>query len=265
VPEASAPDPAANKKVLIIDDSITVVKSLSKILRRAGMVPIERLDGSEGFETALHQNPDLILLDLVLPGEDGLGILKKFRQTKQFSSVPIVMITSTREEESIVEALEAGADDYIYKPFHEPVLLARLRTHLRTWQLLQDLENAHAKLLQAREQEVHAERWRTAVEMAGATAHKLNQPLTSIVCYADMMLKKLDDSDEDFRAVKSISEESERMAMILRKMSELTKLRTSEYVGNTTIIDLDRSFEKTDPSISLADLERLTRKKSDDS
>lgn len=237
------------KKVLVIDDSITVVKSLAKILRQAGMLPIECIDGEQALTIALSQKPDLILLDLVMPRVSGLEVLKALRDHELLVALPIVVITANKEDEQIIEALETGADDYITKPFNEPVLLARLHTHLRSWQLLRELEEANQHLQQAREQEVKNERLRSAVEMAGAAAHKLNQPLTSIVCYADILLKKLTPDNEDYKALKSICEESERMAMILRKMSEIPKVRTEEYVGGTTIIDLDRSFEKTDPGI----------------
>lgn len=197
---------------------------------------------------AAQEKPDLILLDLVMPQISGIDLLKSIRAQEELLALPVVVITANKEEELLITALEAGADDYINKPFHEPVLLARLRTHLRSWQLLRELERANTHLRQAREQEVQTERLRTAVEMAGAAAHKLNQPLTSIVCYADILLKKLSPDDEDYKALKSICEESERMAMILRKMAELPKVRTSEYVGGTQIVDLDRSFEKTDPT-----------------
>ncbi len=237
------------KKILIIDDSLTVVKSLAKILRRAKLKPIECTDAEKALSLAKEKNPDLILLDLVMPKMDGLEILKQLRALARFHSVPVVMLTATKDEEKVIAALEAGADDYVTKPFQKAILLARISTHLRSWQLFVDLEKANRNLLAAQQQEVEAERWKAAVEMAGATAHKLNQPLTSIVCYADLLLKKFSAENEARRAIKRITLESDRMATILRKMAELTKIHTSQYVGDVTIIDLDRSFEKTDPGI----------------
>ena len=233
------------RKVLVIDDSLTVVKSLSKILKEVGILVIECSDGSEAVRLAIHQEPDLILLDLVMPKVGGIHVLKEMRSQRVLQNRPVIMITAKREEEHLVEALEAGADDYITKPFQEAVLLARIRTQLRNWQLLSDLNKANKFLLEAKDREVSAERWRTAVEMAGAAAHKLNQPLTSIVCYADMLLKKLDPKDDAFKPVKSIYEESERMTLTLRKMSAMTSVRSSEYVGDTTILEWEQSNESS--------------------
>ena len=244
-------------KVLIIDDSLTVVKSLAKILRQAELEPIECTDATQAISLALQHLPDLILLDLVMPDTPGIRLLREIREQRDLAPRPVMVITAVTDEQNIIHALEEGADDYVSKPFTAPVLLARIHTHLRSWQLLQDLEDANRELRDARDREVSAERWKTAVEMAGAAAHTLNQPLTSIVCYADILLKKFAKDHEDYRAIECIAQESERMAMTLRKMAELTKLRTSEYVGSTTIIDLKRSFEKTNPGMKLSDLEAL--------
>src|SRR6185295_18964826 len=115
-----------------------------KMLRHAGMVPIECTEGAKAVQLALKHQPDLILLDLVMPKVSGLEVLKTFRATAEFRLLPIVVITANRDEEQTINALEAGADDYITKPFQEPVLLARLRTHLRSWQLLSELEKANS-------------------------------------------------------------------------------------------------------------------------
>lgn len=229
------------QRILIVDDSITVVKKLAKILRSYGFDALEMVDGTDLLNTIRAQKVELIILDLVMPAVSGLELIKQIRQNKELASLPVIVLSAMKEDQTLVDALEAGADDYVTKPFNPTILMARIRTQLRNRVLLSRLENVNTDLKQAREHEMEAERLKTAIEMAGATAHKLNQPLTSIVCYADMLLKKVEQESEDYRAIKSICDESARMTEILRKMAELTELRISNYVGDTTIVDIDSS------------------------
>ena len=102
------------KKVLIVEDEQSIVDILSFNLTKEGYDTLEALDGPTGLQLALEQNPDLILLDLMLPGLSGFEVCKKIRETG--SSTPILMLTAREEEEDKVLGLELGADDYITKP-----------------------------------------------------------------------------------------------------------------------------------------------------
>ena len=117
------------KKVLIVEDEQNIVDILSFNLSRDGYDTLEAYDGPTGLQLALEQNPDLVLLDLMLPGMDGFDVCKKIRESG--SAIPIIMLTAREEETDKVLGLELGADDYITTPFSMRELLARVKANIR--------------------------------------------------------------------------------------------------------------------------------------
>ena len=117
------------KTVLIIEDEQNIVDILSFNLAREGYDTLEAYDGNTGLQLALEQNPDLILLDLMLPGINGFDVCRQLRAGG--SSIPIIMLTAREEEEDKVLGLELGADDYITKPFSMRELMARVKANIR--------------------------------------------------------------------------------------------------------------------------------------
>ena len=115
-------------KILVVDDEKPIVDILKFNLKKEGYDVIEAYDGNEAVSKALEQKPDLILLDVMLPGMDGFEVCKKLRTS---ISTPILMLTAREEEVDKVLGLELGADDYITKPFSIRELLARVKAHLR--------------------------------------------------------------------------------------------------------------------------------------
>jgi len=116
------------KKVLVVDDERPIVEILKINLQREGYVVFEAYDGEEAVSKAMTVEPDLILLDVMLPKLDGFSVCKKIREK---SSVPILMLTAREEELDKVLGLELGADDYITKPFSVRELMARVKANMR--------------------------------------------------------------------------------------------------------------------------------------
>ncbi len=117
-----------NLKVLVVDDEPNIVDILAESLSREGYAVLKAYDGQTALQMALEENPDLILLDCMLPRMDGFEVCKRIRHK---SSVPIIMLTAKSEEIDKVLGLELGADDYITKPFSLRELLARVRAIFR--------------------------------------------------------------------------------------------------------------------------------------
>ena len=117
------------KTILIVEDEQNIVDILSFNLSREGYDTLEAYDGPAGLQLALENDPDLILLDLMLPGMDGFEVCRKVRESG--SAAPIVMLTAREEEADKVLGLELGADDYITKPFSMRELLARVKANIR--------------------------------------------------------------------------------------------------------------------------------------
>lgn len=116
------------KKILIIDDEAKIVEICQDYLNAAGFQVVTSLDGLAGLEKARNEKPDLILLDLSLPGIDGLDICRELRRE---TKIPIIMLTARVEETDKLIGLEIGADDYITKPFSPREMVARVRAVLR--------------------------------------------------------------------------------------------------------------------------------------
>ena len=123
-----------SKRVLIIEDEKNIVDILSFNLGKEGYDTLEAYDGVSGLQLALEQNPDLILLDLMLPKMNGFDVCRAIRQEN--GSTPIIMLTAREEETDKVLGLELGADDYITKPFSMRELLARVKANIRRTETL---------------------------------------------------------------------------------------------------------------------------------
>ncbi|PRS86161.1 response regulator transcription factor [Bacillus velezensis] len=118
-----------NKKILVVDDEQSIVTLLQYNLERSGYDVITASDGEEALELAENENPDLIVLDVMLPKVDGIDVCKQLRQQKMM--VPILMLTAKDEEFDKVLGLELGADDYMTKPFSPREVTARVKAILR--------------------------------------------------------------------------------------------------------------------------------------
>lgn len=116
------------KRVLIVEDEVKIARLVRDYLRQAGFDVLEAIDGPGALAMARAEKPDMIVLDLGLPGMDGLDVTRQLRMT---SSVPIIMLTARTEESDRIVGLELGADDYVDKPFSPKELVARIRAVLR--------------------------------------------------------------------------------------------------------------------------------------
>jgi len=117
--------------ILIVEDEAAIVTLLSYNLEREGFQVLEARDGEEGLLLATERRPDLILLDWMLPLLSGIEVCRRLRRTPQTRSIPIIMLTARGEEGDRVRGLNAGADDYVTKPFSPSELLARVRAVMR--------------------------------------------------------------------------------------------------------------------------------------
>jgi len=121
-------------KILIVDDEQDIVELISYNLEKEGFSTIKTYDGISVFNIIATKKPDLLILDLMLPGMNGLDICKKIRANPATADLPIIMLTAKGDELDKVIGLEIGADDYITKPFSVKELVARVRTVLRRLQ-----------------------------------------------------------------------------------------------------------------------------------
>jgi two-component system phosphate regulon response regulator PhoB len=121
----------ARENILIVEDDKDILELLEYNLGREGYKTLGAETGEDGLKIAEKAAPDLVLLDLMLPGIDGLEVCRKLKAGSSTSDVPIIMITAKGEETDVVTGLELGADDYVTKPFSVQIVIARIRAVLR--------------------------------------------------------------------------------------------------------------------------------------
>lgn len=119
------------EKILIVEDEKDIIKMLEYNLKKEGFKVIDARDGEDALDLAMREYPDLILLDLMLPGMDGLEVCRALKKEAKTASIPIIMLTAKAQESDKVVGLELGADDYITKPFSPRELIARIKAVLR--------------------------------------------------------------------------------------------------------------------------------------
>ena len=129
-----SPDPmkrSAKATVLSIEDEADIQELVTYNLEREGFAVLTSADGEAGLALARQENPDLILLDLMLPGMDGLEVCQQLKNDDNTRGIPVIMVSAKGEESDVVLGLGMGADDYVPKPFRPRELIARVKAHLR--------------------------------------------------------------------------------------------------------------------------------------
>jgi two-component system, sensor histidine kinase and response regulator len=172
-PESNAPPATAAAVVLVIDDQAANLRLIEALLGEAGYVTVAALGGAAGLAAAQASPPDLVLLDMCMPGMDGFDVLRALRAFPSTADVPIIFLTVDGDRENLIRAFAAGVNDYVVKPFVSRELLARVRTHV-------DLKKSRDALR------------RFAVEkqeMAELVAHDLRNYFATIVMASELQCR----------------------------------------------------------------------------
>ncbi len=124
-------NPHVMHKILIVEDERDIAELIGFNLRRAGYDVVLAHDGIEGTAVAMRERPDLVVLDLMLPGRDGFGVFRELRRDPRTANTPVIMLTARAQTEDRIQGLEVGADDYLTKPFSPKELLLRIQAILK--------------------------------------------------------------------------------------------------------------------------------------
>ena len=219
--------------VLVVDDISKNLQVVGTMLRDAGYHVMPATSGTQALERAQAQAPDLILLDLMMPGMDGLEVCQRLKADPLTRSIPIIFLTASNEMEHLVKGFSAGAVDYVTKPFNAPELLARVRTHL-------ELQHARARLREMNEEKN---------EFMGIAAHDLRNPLSAIKGFSEMIV-------ENAQAL--LRREAPDAAVCFREMEDyggrigIATARIMEMVQN--LLDANR-IERGEMKLNLAPTE----------
>ncbi|HHY14165.1 MAG TPA: response regulator transcription factor [Thermoanaerobacterales bacterium] len=143
-------------KILVVDDEKPIADILKYYLEKEGFDVLVAYDGAEAVEITFQEEPDLIILDIMLPKLDGFEVCKKLRED---FAMPILMLTAKGEEADKIKGLELGADDYITKPFSNKELIARVRANLRRVNIQESWDNDTSKIIKADNLEIDLDKY----------------------------------------------------------------------------------------------------------
>src|SRR4249919_850311 len=171
---SAMPDSAqAAGRILVVDDQPANLRVVSTLLARNGFEVASALTGADALEQALATIPDLVLLDMLMPGMDGFELLGQIRRHPQLQDTPVIFLTAAQDRDLLLRAFDSGAVDYVTKPFIPEELLARVGAHIALKQARDRLERV------ARERQ----------ELVNLVAHDLKNPLSSVLFASDILMQ----------------------------------------------------------------------------
>ncbi|NOY80909.1 MAG: response regulator [Kiritimatiellaeota bacterium] len=206
--------------ILLIDADSGVRGRLRSYLRKEGYRVFECDTGEEGLRIASEHRPSLIILDSVLPGTDGRGILRRFKENRLTRDTPVVVLTAADDQDLKLDLFREGAADFLTKPVGKEEVAVRVNALIRT---------------------VEANRLRVLIEFAGATAHELRQPLCILGGYVEYLGSVLEGADKEKAApvLDEMRKGVARMTDLIARMEGMQEYRTRSYWGDTRIVDLN--------------------------
>jgi two-component system cell cycle response regulator len=222
------------KRILVIDDLPENVFMLQDRLEHEGYEVSTAYDGKSGMEKAYSEHPDLILLDIMMPDITGIEVCKTLVTDKRTSDIPIILVTAKSGAEDTKEGLEAGAFDYIKKPFNRIELLARVHSALK-------LSEANKVLLDI-------EKRNTFIATVVTANHKIKQPLTLLSLSSAAIKRELSkeeiSKDALLNRLKYIETAVKEITDVLDQLNSIRDPVLSDYTKNVKMIKVDNNKEE---------------------
>jgi len=227
------------RKILVADDDHDIRTIVTSLLRDLRYEVLEAEDGRRAIEIVRDSLPDLAILDISMPHVVGHEVCSYIKSQASEEIVPVIMLTASTTVEEKVKAFEAGADDFLSKPFSIEELRSRVLAWMRVRELTIRLGEKNRELERLQERLVSQERQHVVHQIAGTAAHQLGQPVSAILlnCYLLEMMPK-----EDGRfgiALEAVKNDAKRLASMIEQLRGADAARVEEYSGDRKIIAMD--------------------------
>ncbi|NEO84126.1 MAG: response regulator [Spirulina sp. SIO3F2] len=246
--------------ILIVDDNPTNLAVLSEAIAPAGWEVLVAIDGASSIEQAAYANPDLILLDVMMPQLDGFETCSRLKQNPKTEDIPVIFMTALNDANEKVKGLSLGAVDYITKPFNKEEVIARVKIHLKLRQLTQTLEQkvdertkqlnqTVEQLKQSQLQVIQSEKLSSLGQLVAGIGHEINNPISFVdgnlehlEDYIDDLIEHLDLYEEEIpESPTAVAEHAEDIDLpYLRE--DLPQVLQSMRVGTQRIVNISHSL-----------------------
>ncbi|QTA77962.1 Two component system response regulator/histidine kinase [Desulfonema limicola] len=225
------------KKILIVDDNNEIIQVLTEMLDFEDNYHLDiAKDGLKAFELACKNEPDLILLDIMMPGIDGMNVCKKLKSFSKTQDIPIILMTASINEDNIAKAFEAGAVDYIQKPFYRQELTARIRNQLKYRHTEQTLKKTlyDYKVLKEKAEKLY----QAKSSYLSGMSHELRTPLNSILGYTQILKQDQYLNEKHIKALDAITHSSEHLLKMINGILDLSKIEAGKAELNLSDFNL---------------------------
>lgn len=228
---------ANNFLILIVDDIAKNIQLLGKILDNQGYRVLAATDGEQALKAAKKHSPDLILLDIMMPGLSGYDVCRELKGDEELSEIPVIFLTARSDEEDVIKGFNVGGSDYVTKPFNAGELLARIQTHL-------SLKQARDQILQQKKELEQITK--TKEKLYSIIAHDLKGALSGISGLAEIVEEEIGDepvNEEIKNYVNLISNASTSANLILENLLAWTQLQGGKMEINLEEFSLLEEIE----------------------
>ncbi len=257
-------DAAPKGVILIVDDHSANLGFLFEYLERSGFRVLVATDGEEALSQLEHARPDLILLDIMMPGIDGFSTCAAIKGNPRTSDIPVIFMSARTDAQDKVRGFHVGAVDYVDKPVHKEEVLARVTTHVTLRRMQRELRAQNAQFqkqhLELRERNQQLDAFNYMV------AHDLRSALSRVLGYADLLLDQDDDAaghggSDNIDDLKKIRDSALRMQSIVQSMLALAGMSKSEVefvpiemagIVESVLADLEPDIHRQRAQIHLA-------------
>jgi len=260
----------ARQTILIVDDVPANIGVLVDFLEEKQFRVLIARDGEEALERCRLVRPDLVLLDVMMPGIDGLETCRRLKQDSETAQIPVIFMTAMTDSDNVVAAFEAGGVDYVTKPIRITEVLARIHTHLALREMHRQLSAQNALLQETNDRLLQAEKMASIGQLAAGVAHEINNPIGFVSCnlgnlqtYVDTLFGVIDDFQQTASATHSVAArlaELKEAAEVDFIRDDFTMLMSESRDGLQRVKDIVQSLKDfahaDNAATALADLHR---------
>ncbi len=234
--------------ILIIDSSPANLLTLEKLLTGPDMNIVKATSGNDALALALEHQFALVLLDVQMPEMDGFATAELMRENTKTRHIPIIFMT-TFSKKQVFKGYDAGAVDYLFKPLDPHILKSKVDLFLELHKqktvlkkMNQELKRSNQKILEQQKSVIEEERLRVLLQMAGATVHELNQPITTLIGNIQLMEMNKNNPDKIPEQMLKVNEAAYRIADIMKKNMNIRQDELKPFMDETCIINFDQEI-----------------------